>query len=131
MHQAPGKISRIIENLALYGETIKKESNNISSLVNTMSTVNSTSGWTKEYEALPVLRKLKDILRIQGFGKVQFIIFYGSVACGEATPDPDLDICIYILMAQTTKHPGSGSKSFLKSGMTGLISKSSSNCLCM
>ena len=60
-----------------------------------MSMVNSTSGWTKEYEALPVLRKLKGISHIQGFEKVQFIIFYGSAACGKATPDSDLDICIY------------------------------------
>ena len=60
-----------------------------------MSTVNSPSEWTKEYEALPVLQKLKDISHIQGFEKVQFIIFYGSAACGEATPDSDLDICIY------------------------------------
>ena len=60
-----------------------------------MSMVNSTSGWTKEYEALPVLRKLKGISHIQGFEKVQFIIFYGSAACGKATPDSDLDISIY------------------------------------
>ena len=60
-----------------------------------MSTVNSTIGWTREYEALPVLRKLKDISHIQGFEKVQFIIFYGSAACGEANMDSDLDICIF------------------------------------
>ena len=60
-----------------------------------LSTVNSTFGWTKEYEAFPVLRKLKDISYIQGFEKVQFIIFYGSASCGEATTDSDLDICIY------------------------------------
>jgi hypothetical protein len=60
-----------------------------------MSTVDSASGWTKEYEVLPVLQKLKAISHIQGFEKVQFIIFYGSATCGEATPDSDLDISIY------------------------------------
>jgi uncharacterized protein len=60
-----------------------------------MSTMDSTSGWTKEYEALPVLQKLKAISHIKGFEKVQFIIFYGSATCGDATPDSDLDISIY------------------------------------
>jgi hypothetical protein len=60
-----------------------------------MSIVNTTSGWTREYEAVPVLRKLKGISHIQEFEKVQFIIFYGSAACGEVNPDSDLDIYIY------------------------------------
>jgi len=57
--------------------------------------MNTASGWTKEYKALTVLRNLKDISHIQGFEKVQFIIFYGSAAYGESTPDSDLDISIY------------------------------------
>lgn len=57
--------------------------------------VNSRPNWTQEYEGLPELRNLEDMTHIKGFENIQFIIFYGSASWGQASPDSDLDICIY------------------------------------
>jgi uncharacterized protein len=51
--------------------------------------------WTPEYEAAPALRKIKKISEVWGFENVQFIILYGSVTQGNATPVSDIDICFY------------------------------------